>query len=459
MRITLSGLPGPVTEGLVPLLAHHDVATTPAQHPDQPVAAELVDCDVLVLAPARPEGDLALLDAATRALFHVLTTTRAERVVLLSSMSVFADVPAGWAIDVDWYPQPGCEAGPVAAHLAELTAREVARTASWRATAVRGPADPASADPAAISLVVTAIADEVNAVPELPWQVVHAVAPSPAVSGEPAWPPRPGPLTELIDPHRITVYGAGGPLGVSVVAVAVDEEPGLELLVTDARSYDDLLAAPPQSPNAPHPTEPVPAPHRYQQVDVTDPDAVIAAAQGADCLINTSVVRNDVDLAFRVNILGAWNVMQAAVHHGITRVVHSGPNQHLGPHPYGHLIDRAVHPETPAHPADRLYFLTKFLGQEICRLVANRHRIACPVLLFNQLLTPEQHTKRMAPLTISWRDAARALFAAGQVDHLPEPSPVMNIGVEAPHDRYRLDVAHQLLDWQPIDRLDWGWHA
>src|SRR5699024_1247826 len=133
----------------------------------------------------------------------------------------------------------------------------------------------------------------------VPWQPVHAVAPSPAVPGRPEWPPRPGPVTGRTRPRRITVYGAGGPLGVSVLSVTAERDATgngeLELLVTDARPFEELVTAPPQSPTAPRPTE-VPAPHRHAQVDVTDPAAVLAAAEGADCLVNCSVVRTDVDL-------------------------------------------------------------------------------------------------------------------------------------------------------------------
>lgn len=462
MRITLSGLPDPVVEALTGLLGGHHLSTVPAHRPDRPVRPEVADCDVLVIAPARPSDDLALLDSATRGLWHPLTRTTARRVVLLSSMAVFADVPPGWAVDREWYPQPGCEPGPMAEYLAELTCREIARTATWRATVVRGPVDPATAGAAAIDRFTAGIVEAIDTEPALPWQLVHAVAPPAAVPGRPEWPPRPGPVTARARPERITVYGAGGPLGVSVLSVAATgDAPGageLELLVTDARSFEELVTAPPQSPTAPRPTE-VPPPHRYAQVDVTDPDAVLAAADGADCLVNCSVVRTDVDLAFRVNTLGAWNIMRAAIHHGIDRVVQSGPAQVLGPHPYGHLMDRDVPPTTPPHPADRLYFLTKFLGQEICRLMAARHGIGCPVLLFNQLLTPHNHTRRVAPLTISWRDAGRALLAAARVGSLPEPSPVVNVGVDAPHDRYRVQPARELLDWEPLDELDWGWHA
>ena len=458
MRITLSGLPGPVADALSPLLAAHDVTSVGGQDPDRAVSPELTDCDVLIIAPARPTNDLAVLDAATRGLFHVLTATSAPQVILLSSMAVFADVPPGWAIDHEWYPQPGSAARPVAAYLAELTARELARTARWRATAVRGPADLDTTATDAVARVATAIAELVGTEPPLPWQVIHAVEPEPSITGEPTWPPRPGPFTGPTEPQRITVYGAGGPLGASLLQVAVDEDSEVELLVSDARSFEELVAAPPQSPTAPRPTE-VPAPHRYTQVDVTDPVAVADAAEGADCLINCSVVRTDVDLAFRVNTLGAWNVMQAAVLHGIGRVVQSGPTQAIEAHPYGHLIDRAVHPETPPHPADGLYFLTKFLGQEICRLVAGGHGIACPVLLFNQLLTPEKHTRRYAPLTISWRDAGRALLAAARVKSLTDPTQVLHIGVEAPHDRYQLRPAREVLGWEPLDRLDGAWHA
>ena len=50
-----------------------------------------------------------------------------------------------------------------------------------------------------------------------------------------------------------------------------------------------------------------------------------AAYQGMGAVINRTVVRPDPVRAFRVNTLGAYNVMRGAVAAGIRRVVHTDP--------------------------------------------------------------------------------------------------------------------------------------
>ena len=40
---------------------------------------------------------------------------------------------------------------------------------------------------------------------------------------------------------------------------------------------------------------------------------MLAAAEGMDAIVNLSVIRPDPVLSFRVNMMGAYHVMQAAV--------------------------------------------------------------------------------------------------------------------------------------------------
>src|SRR5690606_17259527 len=99
------------------------------------------------------------------------------------------------------------------------------------------------------------------------------------------------------------------------------------LRLTDIRPIAAIAAeGKPQSPGAPLPRV-LGAPHEDRVVDVADLAQVVAAAEGMDAIINCTVVRHDPVQAFRVNVLGAYHVMQAAVTHGIRRVVHTGPQQ------------------------------------------------------------------------------------------------------------------------------------
>ena len=73
-----------------------------------------------------------------------------------------------------------------------------------------------------------------------------------------------------------------------------------------------------------------------REVDVTDFDQVLAATRGMDAVINMTVMRHDPVEAFRVNTLGAYNVIRAAVECGIRRVVQTGPQQVTNTMPGGY---------------------------------------------------------------------------------------------------------------------------
>src|SRR5688572_29522933 len=112
-----------------------------------------------------------------------------------------------------------------------------------------------------------------------------------------------------VNEGRIAIFGAGGPVGVAA-ARALREHYTLRL--TDVRPLAEVRAAgKPQSPGAPFPEE-LPPPHEERVVDVADYAQVLEAARGMDALINVTVLRQELTQAFRVNMIGAYNVAKAA---------------------------------------------------------------------------------------------------------------------------------------------------
>ena len=59
--------------------------------------------------------------------------------------------------------------------------------------------------------------------------------------------------------------------------------------------------------------------HDYIKVDISSLDQVIDAAKGMDAIINLSVLRYDINLAFDVNCQGTYNTLVAAAEH-VTRM-------------------------------------------------------------------------------------------------------------------------------------------
>jgi nucleoside-diphosphate-sugar epimerase len=191
-------------------------------------------------------------------------------------------------------------------------------------------------------------------------------------------------------------------------------------------------------------------------VDVTDYDQVLRACDGMDAAVNCTVLRPDPVLAFHVNTLGAYHVMKAALASEMRRVVHTGPLQMLVDQPGGYDWDFGITDDAPSRPGNWVYLHSKYLGQEIVRLFAERYQISVPTLLFCNFLDPDVPRRRsggIGPFTVSWADAGRALRCAMDVPALPTPYEPFHILADLPHGKFTNARAKRLLVWQPKDTL------
>jgi nucleoside-diphosphate-sugar epimerase len=526
MRVLLTGSNGKLGAALARALSRqHDVVTLDLLHRgpspaptyvgdprDREVAARatagcaaVVHCGVLAPEDA---SEVDVLDAATRGTYNLLISANsATRFVLLSSLRSFERYPMEWRVTEQWAPRPTTAIADLAPHLAECTAREVARVAPLQVIALRlgevvDDADvrAGSPDPRwlhvedAVQAVERALAfDEPAPVhreppfdpPRTGWWVFHipgggtktrfplALAGQPPFSFQPRHDLTAGvtlPLRELPEEpakrlsgqpggaaRRVVIYGAGGPLAAATTEALVHDHV---LRLTDVRPIAEIVAEnKPQSPDAPFPRVLEP-PHELTVVDVADPDQVREAARGMDAIINCTVVRPDPVLAFRVNTLGAYNVMRAAVAHGIRRVVHTGPQEVTLPYPAGYWYDFDLPADVPPRPGAHLYILSKYLGHEICRIFAEEHALEVPTLLFSSFVDPstaEESPMGAFAFSVSWEDAAQAMRQALRAPAFPRPLEVMHIVADLPHGKYRNDKAKELLKWQPRDRLERLW--
>ena len=163
---------------------------------------------------------------------------------------------------------------------------------------------------------------------------------------------------------KVLILGGDGMLGPWVVEAL---EGHCALRVTDVSAID--------------------TPHESMVVDVADFDQVMAAAEGMDAIVNCSVLRSDGKIAFDVNTLGTYNAVRAAVEHGMSRFINTGPHFTVAGSVY-YDFDYGISEEVPAHPGTGLYALTKATGQEVCRLFSENHPIHILCLLFLNFKPP-----------------------------------------------------------------------
>ena len=212
--------------------------------------------------------------------------------------------------------------------------------------------------------------------------------------------------------------------------------------------------------------------HEYRQLDVSNLDAVVDAAEGMDAIVNLSVLRPHRQIAFDVNTRGNYNMRTAAVTHGIRRVINTGPHYQLAGPGYEDF-DFALNPDMPPQPGTRLYALTKALGQEVVRVFTTRHDIYAQTLLYYNLFDPGDPTggrggatrthpagSDLTPFSIAWPDAGDAIRCALEVplERLPTRCETYFVFADLPHDKFTNDKARTQLSWRPRYHLERLWN-
>jgi len=395
--------------------------------------------------------DLENLDhtlLGTHRLAHVAQQQRVGRIILGSSMSLFASAPQQWAIVENWRPRPQPHLRDLCAWLAECCLRELARDGGVSTLCVRF----GKADASVAKLIQQAFAARCAG-----WRILHAItqSPTPPVLTPTSIPTRPI--------KKVVVFGAGGPMAAAAVQALA---PHYQVRVSDVKSIADIIAAGPRKDQRPDVPMPIPlgAPHDEMVVDVTNAEQVMAACQGMDAIINCTVIRHDVVGSFRVNANGAYNVMNAAIAHGIRRVVHTGPFQMGMDGPIGYTWDDWIVDDVPQRPGHAMntYLHTKYLGQEIARIFAEHYQLEVPSLFFcdfADFVNLRGPSDPVHPFTTTWTDTARAIRAALETNAMPSPFEILHVNSDMPQGVFPNAKAKRILGWTPQDPLDSWWKS
>ena len=237
---------------------------------------------------------------------------------------------------------------------------------------------------------------------------------------------------------KVLILGGHGYLGPHVEKAL---EPYYQLRITDIKPIDTK--------------------HESMQIDVSSLDDVMRAAEGMDVIINCSVLRQDRQIAFDVSTRGCYNIMRAAVEHGIRRVINTGPHFTITGPTYEHY-DYEIDPDVPPQPGTGLYPITKGLGQEICKIFTENYDIYVLCYLFYNFRyddDPAEGTD-ITPFSVSWRDAGEAFRLGLEIDlsALLSRCEVFSIFTDMPHQRFTNDKAKRILGFAPRDRFEKIWH-
>ena len=360
--------------------------------------ATLALCDgvdqIIHVEPALPlplEAD-QWLDMTTRGTYNLLNAAAASQVpraTILGSMEVFMAYPVHHGVMPDWQPRPACTPAALGPHMAEHVAREFAMCSSVRVLLARigtlvaePPVDDADAPrwwvtaaEVAETLTGEMLADDARTAngdagtPFVRWNLARGglsplLVGSPFVAangGTPSWVAPPPPAQPSLKPSPAggskplaLLLGGSGMFGPDIIP---NIESEYDLRITDVidrpaiRDEAQVMrwdtgngtttAAAPDALDIDGKKQ---GDHEWRSVDISNYEEVEAATAGTDVTMVLSVVRTHAVLSFDVNCKGVYNACRAAVAHGHSRLINTGPwSVVAGTHCQHLIVHWAVH--------------------------------------------------------------------------------------------------------------------
>jgi uronate dehydrogenase len=188
-------------------------------------------------------------------------------------------------------------------------------------------------------------------------------------------------------PARLLLTGAAGRIGTCL-------REGLRPRVEELRLTDRAPLEPVQN-------------ERFVLADLADRDAVVAAAEGMDAIVHLGAHSGEAafDDLLGPNLVGTFNVFEAARRTRARRVVFASSNHATGFYPTSHML-RGDEPTRP----DTLYGVTKVYGEALGRLYVEKFGLEVVCVRIGTFAQRPATTRQLATW-LSPPDAVR-LFAS-----------------------------------------------
>jgi uronate dehydrogenase len=152
------------------------------------------------------------------------------------------------------------------------------------------------------------------------------------------------------------------------------------------------------------------------RLDVEDPASLRSALNGVEAVIHLAAnpdweAEDFDDELLGPNIVGAYNVFEAARAAGCRRIVYASSVHAI----MGYPVDFQAHEQDPPRP-DTLYGVTKVFGESLCSSYAYLHEMSCIAVRIGAYVPDDEREKvcesdnpQLLDIVISQRDMAQLL--------------------------------------------------
>jgi uronate dehydrogenase len=180
------------------------------------------------------------------------------------------------------------------------------------------------------------------------------------------------------------------------------------------------------------------------RADIGDLDAMEAALEGIDCVVHLAGVPEEDawEKILPANIVGTYNVFEAARRRGARRIVFASTNHVVGFHRRERRLDENVMPRP-----DTRYGASKAFGEALGRLYADKHGMSVACLRIGSF-QPKPQDERQLATWISPGDTVRLVRCCIEA---PAYHFLIVYGVSNNRDRRWFDAASRLLGYAPQD--------
>jgi uronate dehydrogenase len=180
------------------------------------------------------------------------------------------------------------------------------------------------------------------------------------------------------------------------------------------------------------------------RADIGDLAAMEAALDGIECVVHLAGVPEEDawEKILPTNIIGTYNVFEAARRRGTRRIVFASTNHVVGFHPRERRLDENVMPRP-----DTRYGTSKAFGEALGRLYADKHGMSVACMRIGSF-QPRPQDERQLATWISPRDTVRLVRCCIEA---AEYHFLIVYGVSNNRDRRWFDTASRRIGYAPED--------